>query len=88
MSQTSFDAVWGVLAQWSCCIGGAWVLQEALNIQISKDCRTKFCTDLCNSQWPHQPFLVCLQFSLMLSLGYSPVGAAAADSKDTWEVSW
>lgn len=54
MSQSSFDAVWGVVAEWSCFIGGAWVLQEALNIHISKDCRAKFFTDLCNSQWLHQ----------------------------------
>lgn len=59
--------------------GGAWVLQEHPNLQRLQ---SQAFQRLCNSQWLHQLFLLYLQFSLTFSLGYSPVGVAAADSKD------
>lgn len=41
-------------------VSGAWGDPRALKSNHPQLCRARFSTDLCSSQWLHQPFLVYL----------------------------
>lgn len=83
------EEVWGLLAQWSCCLWTAWGAPRALNIQISIPMQCQVFHRLAHFSVVAPAlsgiFLTILDF--FCGLLSSSVWVAAADGKGAWEIS-